>query len=88
MAMGAERYHTISFRHRLGAAGLGYAVEYARGLSGWTGDPGATVEVERMNPYDGTGTGIVTYRSAQPISDANAGQMRVRVTAPPAEPSP
>ena len=88
MAMGADRYHTISFRRRLGAAGgLGYAVEFDRDLSDWTGNPGDIVEVDRMNPYDGTGTEIVTVRSVQPISAGDSGQLRVRVTAPPAEPS-
>lgn len=63
-----NRHSTITFRRRLGyAGGLRCIVEMSETLRTWSGGPSAVVEVGRVNPYDGTGTEIVTYRTVTAV---------------------
>ncbi len=77
---GGERYLTITFRRRLGKmAGLVYLVEHSADMNTWQSSGVAAVEVESINPYDGSGTVIVTCRAPVPIpAGASAGAVRVR----------
>lgn len=84
LEVAGQRYLSITFRRRLGAAGgLHYIVEYSGDLKTWESGPAAAVEAGSSNPYDGTGTEIVTYRSVSPITSfAPPGFLRVRCTLP------
>ena len=85
VAVGEERFQAILFRRRLGAAGgLIYVVEFSRDLVSWSTSPTDVVEVESINPYDGTGTEIVLFRGTKPLPGAQGsrGYMRVRVICP------
>ena len=84
LTAGEDQFHTVSFRRRLGASGgLSYVLEIGSDLSGWAAaTAGELIEVGVVNPYDGTGTEIVTLRSALPITSMPAGQIRVRVELP------
>jgi hypothetical protein len=75
-----QQYLSLTFRQRLGeAGGLNYAVEFGSELSSWESGAEAVVEMARINPYDGTGTEVVTYRSARPLTALpDRGFLRVR----------
>lgn len=79
-------YPSVTFRRRLGAAGgLVTTVELSETLDSWVSGQEHLVEFARINPYDGTGTEIVTYRAAQAYS-AFTGPvfLRPRSSLPPA----
>ncbi len=74
-------YFAVTFRRRLGTAGgLIYMIEVADGSGGWTGYDASSIERIRVNPYDGSGTVIVTCRLPDAVS-ATAPQRLVRVRA-------
>lgn len=78
---GGARHLQVSFRRRLGAAGgLHYAVEAGDTLDAWAGGPTQVIEVSRINPYDGTGTEMVTFRAVQEVSTREF--LRVTCTLP------
>lgn len=80
-ANGESRHLFLTFRQRLGAAGgLQYIVEAGDTLDAWAGGPTKVVEVSRVNPYDGTGTEIVTVRTVQALSTREF--LRVQCTLP------
>ena len=65
------------------AAGLSYVLESGETPDSLLVDPTEIVEVNRVNPYDGTGTELVTYRFARPVSaEGGRGFFRVRPTLP------
>ena len=79
--VGGEEFQTITFRQRLGAAGgLKYTVGFSRDAVHWSSAEGNVIELSRTNPYDGTGTEIVTFQVASPISENGRGFLRVRAT--------
>jgi hypothetical protein len=64
-----QRHLTLTCRHRLGkSGGLSYVIEFSDGLGTWANGSDQVVEASRLNPYDGTGTEIITYRSKLPLS--------------------
>ena len=66
LLIGGDEFPTITFRRRLGASGgLVYAVELSTDLGVWSSAPADLIELIRINPYDGTGTEIVTYRTVR-----------------------
>ena len=66
-ASGGDLYLSVTFRRRLGTAGgLNYFVEHFDG-STWNRHVAKTLERERVNPYDGTGTVEVTCRLPDPV---------------------
>ena len=78
MAIGDEKFQTITFRARLGASGgLVYTVEFSEDLISWSSAPKDVIEVGRLNPYDGTGTEIVTYRAQVTIPQGEAQNVRL-----------
>ncbi|MFT4547507.1 MAG: hypothetical protein ACI9UA_002735 [Pseudoalteromonas tetraodonis] len=79
---GAE-FQVIIFRRRLGVAGgLQYAVEFSRDGIGWSAAAEEVIEIASTNPYDGTGSEVVSVRVVRPISEQGRGLLRVRVTLP------
>lgn len=81
MVQGAPHL-TITFRRRIGqAGGLHYLLEEGNDLDEWTSRELAAAELRSMNPYDGTGTEIVTCRSTTPIgADGATTFLRVRAS--------
>ena len=80
-----KRYLTITFRRRLGqAGGLRYVIEESEDLENWTELEIAATEIRRVNPYDGTGTLIVTCRAPDPLADGvGTGYFRVHALVEP-----
>lgn len=79
--VGDRVFAQMQFRRRLGLEGqrLGYRLEStSNGGALWMHDPAAWVETARSNPYDGTGTEIVTVRRAEPASTGTE-LFRIRV---------
>lgn len=80
-----ENHHTITFRRRLGLESerLVYEPEFSTdGARTWNSTTG-WVEHQTTNPFDGTGTEIVTIRSTHPTApDQDTLIARIRVTAP------
>ncbi len=60
-------FFSMSFRRRLGVAGgLKYRLEWSEGGRVWTDASGAMTLSQIENPYDGTGTEVVTYTFVNP----------------------
>jgi hypothetical protein len=82
LVLGEDQFSTITFRRRLGASGgLTYTVEFSEDLTSWSSEVEDVVEISRVNPYDGTGTEIVTFRIVRPISALTTGKGYLRVRA-------
>ncbi|MBP34839.1 MAG: hypothetical protein CMP31_04220 [Roseibacillus sp.] len=83
-----DQHFSITFRRRLGSAGgLRSVVEMSEALGTWSSGPDAMVEVSRVNPYDGTGTEFVTYRTIRTVSALPGHRFfRVRCNLPVREP--
>ena len=79
-----QRYLTVTFRRRLGlAGGLDYVVEFSWRLQDWMSGLTEVEEYSVVNPYDGTGTEIVTYRARTAMDEAKRqGFLRVRCVLP------
>jgi len=84
--IGDETHQTVTFRRRLGLEAERLVYQPERSTDGgrtWSTSAGDWVEHETREPYDGTGTEIVTLRSTAPVSaDGVSTIVRIRVIAP------
>ena len=67
-----QNYIQIQFRRRLGleAIRLGYLPQTSMDLLTWRHNPADWTETSRVNPYDGSGTEIVTMRRTAPMTES------------------
>lgn len=78
MMVDGEEVSYLKFRQRLGGAGgLGYFPETSESGESWTDASQSWTINDRMNPYDGTGTEIVTYTKAGSIDPMALFRIRV-----------
>jgi hypothetical protein len=81
MVVDDEERFFVTFRRRLGAAGgLTYTPELKGAGTTWINASDRFILSDRRNPFDGTGTEIVTYVLAEAV--AKAGLFRIRVGFP------
>jgi hypothetical protein len=74
---------TFTYRRRLGkAGGLTYAPEISTGLAQWIPAANSFTLESVVNPYDGTGTEIVTLRRIAPLENTPTLWTRLRVFFP------
>lgn len=69
--IGGKNYLQFSFRRRLGGEGtrLGYLPQTSTNFTKWTHLPAEWIQTGVSNPYDGSGTEIVTVRRTAPIAE-------------------
>lgn len=81
-----SRHLAVTFRRRLGLESQRLVYQPEKSTDGgrtWSSAAGAWVEHTTTEPYDGSGTEILTLRSAQPVpEDQKSTIVRIRVTAP------
>ena len=78
--IGGQRYLTMSYRRRINAADIGYAVDFSSDNSAWEEAGDAIIEVSSEPAGDGVNS--VTVRLAEAIDSTPTTFLRLRVTAP------